>query len=157
MAVDGDLGWAIHCEWGILVKRDLCLLQADGQTECLSSPCEVVNHCLKSVLCVCSSRISSSVVSFSGEEATEIKDTSISSKPDVDAFAQFFLNLSQHRARDLLPVLAVPPFLVRALELFLELNFSRQQPVGFKHLYPSFPHCRPVVCVAVSTGHDSGV
>lgn len=52
--------------------------------------------------------------SFSGEEATEIKDTSISSKPDVDAFAQFFLNLSQHRARDLLPVLAVPPFLVRA-------------------------------------------
>lgn len=114
MAVDGDLGRAIHREWGILVKRDLCLLQADGQTECLSSPCEVVNHCLKSVLCVCSSRISSSVVSFSGEEATEIKDTSISSKPDVDAFAQFFLNLSQHRARDLLPVLAVPPFLVRA-------------------------------------------
>ena len=106
--------WAIHREWGILVKRYLCLLQADGQTEYLSSPCEVVNHCLKSVLCVCSSRISSSVVSFSGEEATEIKDISISSKPDVDTFAQFFLNLSQYRARDLLPVLAVPPFLVRA-------------------------------------------
>ena len=33
---------------------------------------------------------------------------------DVDTFAQFFLNLSQYRARDLLPVLAVPPFLVRA-------------------------------------------
>ena len=63
---------------------------------------------------MCSSRISSSVVSFSGEEATEIKDTSISSKPDVDAFAQFFFNLPQHRARDLLPILAVPPFLVRA-------------------------------------------
>ena len=51
---------------------------------------------------------------FFGRGGTEIKDTSISSKPDVDAFAQFFLNLSQHRARDLLPVLAVPPFLVRA-------------------------------------------
>ena len=43
------------------------------------------------------------------------------------------------------------------LELFLELNFPRHQPVGFEHLYPSFPRYRPVVCVAVSTGHDSGL
>ena len=52
MAVDGDLGWAVHCVWGILVM-DLFLLQADTQNECLSSLCEVVNHCLESVLCVC--------------------------------------------------------------------------------------------------------
>ena len=39
MAVDGDLGWVVHCVWGILVK-DLCLLQVDSQTECWSSLCE---------------------------------------------------------------------------------------------------------------------
>lgn len=52
VAVDGDLEWAVHCVWGILVM-DLFLLQADTQNECLSSLCEVVNHCLESVLCVC--------------------------------------------------------------------------------------------------------
>lgn len=103
MAVDGDLGWAVHCVWGILVK-DLSLLQADVQNECLSTLCEVVNHCLESVLCVCQKgtvvgkeQPKNQLLSClgSGEEATEIEDISISSEPDVDAFGKFFLNHSQ--------------------------------------------------------------
>lgn len=106
VAVDGDLGWALHCVWKILVK-DLCPLYADGQTEYLSSLCEVVNHCLESVLCMCQKRTVVGEEQLkdqllgrlgSGEEATEIEDTSIGSEPDVDAFGQFFHSLSQHHA-----------------------------------------------------------
>ena len=56
------------------------------------------------------------------------------------------------------------------LKLLFKLTFPRQVPVGVKllHLYPSFPHCRLdiesdfgpaqfVVCVAVGTGHNSGM
>ena len=56
------------------------------------------------------------------------------------------------------------------LKLLFKLTFPRQVPVGVKllHLYPSFPDCRLdiesdfgpaqfVVCVAVGTGHNSGM
>ena len=70
---------------------------------------EVINHCLESVLWVCQNY---TVVSEgqrkdqllgrldTGEEATEIEVTSVGSEPDVDAFGQFFLSLSQHHAKE---------------------------------------------------------
>ena len=108
VAVDGDLGWPVYCLWRILVK-ELCLLQAEGQTEYLRSLCEVVNHCLESVVCVCQKRtvvgkeqLKDQLLSrlSSGEEAAEIEDTSIGSEPDIDAFGQFFLSLSRHHAEE---------------------------------------------------------
>ena len=42
------------------------------------------------------SRMSSSIILV---EAMEIEDTSIGSETDIDAFGQFFLSLSHHRAK----------------------------------------------------------